>query len=330
MKQKSNDEVLNDIKRLNLAVDKKKQSNAPIAGKSAREGQVRSAGAHAESEGGGGTLPSVTERRSHEPSFQVSSFPEPRKAGPRRRLEDTIAPVSPETGRLIVRYSWTNRFRAFSFLDMLGTMATIWNPKRDFFINRRFARSLLCGSGKHAGSVSLYSLSDTLEELSWIAGRLMGSWSSIHSASIVRELDKATGYVGVPYLGYFLSLDSAIFTDQSYLRQRFLEGDRIPVRALAWSVKCVWGLSLITEAVPLKTARRIVETAWEINRKVIENEYAGFAAQKRKLTEELALYPPVFLRLLENLRQFRKELYPALLFLIGGFYPYQDNTAEKR
>jgi hypothetical protein len=75
----------------------------------------------------------------------------------------------------------------------------------------------------------------------------------------------------------------------------------------------------MTEGISRKTVQRILEQALAVNTRAIEEKFDGLASQKRALTEELSLYPPLFLRLLDNLRRFKRELYPPLLFLLGEF-----------
>jgi hypothetical protein len=336
MRQKSDEEVLKDIKRLNLVVEKRKRPAAPIAGKGSTEkrreaergpGREPARETALPSNGSAGASSGASSRGRGMALATVS--PETRRQGPRRRLEDTVPPISGQIGRRIVRYAWANRFGVFSFLDLLRSFSTIWNRRLDFNLNRRFLTSLLCGSGRQTGSVSAFSLSDTFEELSWISGRLLGSWDSRYGAAIVREIDRAAGCSAVRYLGSFLSVDPAVLTDQAYLRQRFLEGDKIPVRSLAWAVRGTWRLSLMTEGISRKTVQRILEQALAVNTRAIEEKFDGLASQKRALTEELSLYPPLFLRLLDNLRRFKRELYPPLLFLLGEFYPFEDRSREK-
>jgi diguanylate cyclase (GGDEF)-like protein len=276
---------------------------------------------------GGGDDDFVGRRRGADPIAEPSSAD---AESPKRRVEDFLPEVPPKLRRRINKWAFRNGFLICGLRERLADVFSYFNPQVIDGVNPRLLRLLVVKRGYLGDNPYNYTFIDNLDALYRSARVLLGKDSAIRRTirpgerrsleDDVRQSMEIRDPFGLRFLERFTDPETKLRRSLEFLDLRHLKRERIEVTALARVVKDAYRLIIATENVEPDKLSQLLDTAKDV---CVAHRRTRRAVTE---TEELAF---LFRIAFANLQKFRHELYPALLKMLGVFYPEEDESTAK-
>ncbi len=247
-----------------------------------------------------------------------------------KRAIDWVAPIPVKLRRRINRYAYFNKYLITGFAEYFGNLLTLFNPFKKDFVNDRLIRRLVVRKGWTEYSPYDYTLIDNLDALYFCARSFIGIRGGEGDLKDQRNRTILTAVqssfrnrdpFALQFFRHFADYRQLLRNSLSFIHQYYRSGMRVECELLARTVKETYALILRCEAVEPWKLQDMMELAVDIN--IAHDRNPAFA---QRIREEAKLFPLAF----KNLAVFKRELYPALLKMIGVFYPFEDDSVEKR
>jgi diguanylate cyclase (GGDEF)-like protein len=298
MREKSDEEILSDIHKLNLPKNTKIKKSGVIVGK---------------------------ERRHEPPAAQKPDTESFEEEIPQRRIEDVLPRTNNRLKRRIIRYSFFQGFSIVSFTEWMKTFVSYFNPSVEYNASSPLMRKLFLPSyGNDSGL-----LRKLVTDLSDIARLLNGDQDERIGSAVQHDMEVQAGPFAQVFFNVFYPLDSRFRNNLIYIEKLVAQGEKVPLNQLAWPVRAVFRLLLQIENIEAYRINDMLMKAVEVNLQWVRKEYEIVPTTARQMTQRLQNAMPSFERTLLNLKQVRRELYPALLFCLNSFYEFEDRSKDK-
>jgi len=240
-----------------------------------------------------------------------------------RRAIDWLPVVPPWLRRQINKYAYRKGFLTTRFAQRMHDFMSYFGKPRPDFVSRPLLALIAEKRGFFGENPSHLSFIDTLDALRQSAWRLMGR-RSLGSESPVGEeilaLLRAREPFAVEFFSVFVQPYDMLRKSLEYLGTSLRTREQVQVFGLARVVRDGCRLIATTGAVEREKLDLLFDTARDVNLEITPGPRAAV---------ELLEAEGLFIACFQNLDQFARELYPALLKMIAAFYPIEDRSSAK-
>lgn len=272
------------------------------------------------------------------PAAEAKKPPRPRPAAAERgkepqrmRAADWMAPVSPALRRRINRWAYRNGYSVVRLAERWDDFLSLFNKARKDYASRDFIRLLSRRLGWEGANPYSLSFIDALDALTHSSRKLLGGGrdarklSDKERARQIEENVRKSLRVREPFALEFLS----VFADPQPMLRRSLEfleldwkaGRRVEISVLARVVKDGCRLIYVAQGVEAESLDDLFATVRDVN--------LAHDSGPRAFTD-LSETEAVFRAAFQTLDRFRREMYPVLLKMVGGFWEPLDDDPQKR
>ena len=251
-------------------------------------------------------------------------YPAREKISP--RVEDNIKIISPALRRRIDRYAFRFRYKITGLLERLAGIFSFARIASADRVNRRLTRNLVIGQGFLIARPSDYCLVDNLDALYFSSLVLLGRSTRLSAAKSNdtedTQLEQALAQVqpfAFELFSCFAVYDEKLMRSLAVLKIKYQHDTRVALADLARVVWSVYGMFLTTCNSNEEIIVVLAEVAVELHRRHNGDE---------KSQKIVAAAAEMFRAAYANLFEFKHQLFPALLKMIGVFFP--ENQFEHK
>ncbi|HUV07035.1 MAG TPA: diguanylate cyclase [Spirochaetia bacterium] len=241
----------------------------------------------------------------------------------RRRAQDFATTISPGMRRRIDAYAYRGSYKVTGIRERFFSFLTIFFPRIKDNSNDSLIRLLVLGHGYRSDNPAAYCLMDNLDALYYSSRVLMGTYQKrdLSGPDAGGALGGIQGSIrrkepfAFELFSLFMGRDEMFLKSLDYLRIRLAQSKRTEVQSLARIVRAVYRLALLTDGLDSDRLDEVFRSVVAINR-----------AQQRDTDARVQIELAVnrFQVALSNLTEFKHQLFPVLLKLIGVFLREED------
>ncbi len=263
-------------------------------------------------------------KSAHERGNHRTQYPTQEQIGP--RVEDSIKIISPALRRRIDRYAFRGRYKITGLIERLAGIFSFARIASADRVSHRLIRSLVIGKGFLIVRPTDYCLVDNLDALYFSSRVLLGRSKQLSATksdnkdgSRVEEALAQVQPFAFQLFSCFAVYDEKLMRSLAVLKIKYQYSARVAVADLARVVWSVYGLFLTACNTNEKVISVLGEVAVELHRRYNGNE---------KHQKIVATAAEMFRAAYANLVEFKHQLFPALLKMIGVFFP--ENQLERK
>lgn len=295
MRQKSDKEILKDILNLNLA---------PIP----NEDQEFS--------------DDLKDRRNQDEQYFSSDDKS-------RRFEDSFPNCPPKIKRRIVLYSISQGSRLFSIFQFFQALLSVFSKGYTPYVSKFFQRNYLPSLKKRHKS-SGESIGKNLKRLSIASQSLLGINFPRGSVQIQKQIQRDTNPFALAVLSLFSQLDRDFMYNLAFLGESTDKNTHLPMAALGRLAQGLYRLMyMISKVTPGELTILLNQCSSNCHR-TIKKSTGLPPDERRHALEQIDIHRFVIEQMISRLRETTAQLYPVLLYSIGEFYEWEDNSSAKR
>jgi diguanylate cyclase (GGDEF)-like protein len=248
-----------------------------------------------------------------------------------RRATDWVAPLPLPLRRKINGWSYRKGLRLARLPERFNDFLSLFDRTRKDFASRDFLALLGARRGYLTANPYDYSIADAVDALRHSARRLLGGERPARRIAEreaakqieeeVRRSLRAREPFAIDFLDLFAAPSDMLQRSLAYAGSCLEAGLRVEVAALARAVKEAGRLVSMGGEVEVDALDGMFDIVRQVN--LAHDRGQGASTE---LLEAESLFRAAF----QNMRRYRRELYPALLKMIGAFYEEEDDSEEKK
>ncbi len=237
-----------------------------------------------------------------------------------RRMEDFFPVVHPRLRRTINKWARAQRLLMVGGRERWKDFLSLFRSGVPDLVNPALLEALSRRKHYLATNPYTYSLATTLEALYQTSRALLGqsATGSEGERSVAQALSRRDPF-GLEYLRRFAHYDEMLRRSLIYLEMANESGKDVEVATLARVSRELYRLVLSTEQVSRGKVDEVLMAA---------GQALGDAGKVPAIGLEDAT--AIFRISLDNLQQFKRELYPVMLRAIASFYEYETPSQQRR
>ncbi len=269
---------------------------------------------------------SITERR--ESSEEMILPPESADENDlHRRAQDAVQALASKLRRRIDAYAYRNGYLVTGLFERFLSICTVFFPRIKDYINKRLLRRLVRGKGFRWNNPFDYCLMDNLDALAFSSRFLLGSYKTSRLSEIEPYEGKETNRItedmalrvpfALDFFTRFAERDEMLLRSLEFIKLRMSRGARVEVISLSRIVKSVYRLILGTGSLDPERLIGVFSTIVSIHK-----THEKRARQLSQVDENMGLFQVAY----ANLFEFKHQLFPLLLKIMGTFFPEESGN----
>jgi GGDEF domain-containing protein len=270
--------------------------------------------------------PSIIKQR--ESSEEMMLPPEPAdESDLHGRDQDAVKSLASKLRRRIDAYAYRNGYLVTGLFERCLSICTVFFPHIKDYINKRLLRRLVRGKGFRWNNPFDYCLMDNLDALAFSSRFLLGSYKISRLSEIEPYEGKETNRItedmaqrepfALDFFTRFAERDEMLMRSLEFIKLRMSRGARVEVMSLAGIVKSVYRLILGTGSLDPERLIGVFSTVVSIHKK-----HEKRARQLSQVDENMGLFQMAY----ANLFEFKHQLFPLLLKIMGTFFPEESGN----
>ncbi len=241
---------------------------------------------------------------------------------PHRRAEDAVKPISGRLRRRIDAYAYYHRYRITGLFERILSSLSRFFPRIRDNAGRSLLRMLVQGRGFSDVDPSGFCCADNLDALYYDSRCLLGRYRPGGEEAQQELLQQLRGRdpFAVEFLSVFAKRDEELLDALDYLKVVMASGRKVEIKALTRLVKHVYKHTFLLEGLE---PERLDDMYLEVL--TVHRTRQASPEQIRQVEVAASRFQIA----LANLDEFLHSLFPALLKLMGAFFPEEDMWEKK-
>ena len=271
--------------------------------------------------------PSYPQGSPESPAGDAASGPEDEGIF-QRRAQDSVKAISPRLRRRIDAYAYRNGYLVVGIRERLRSMFSLFFPRIKDYVSNKAVRRLVVGKGFRWENPFNYCLADNLDALQFASRFLLGNYKTPKFSDPIISDESISGYIrreiasrnpaAVEFLSRFCERDEMLMRSLEFVKLRFARGARIESADLVRVVRSVYRLLFSTGNVDPDNLTGVYSTVVAVHR-----AYEPRPRQLNQIEENMGLFQMAY----ANLFEFKHQLFPVLLKLMGTFFRDKESMS---